>query len=104
MMAPWEIWGAQIDGDTVELMLVVSSDFHLRANLGRVVTVLPVTDAFRDLDYRVPIEHPSDGTDHWVVTDQLRTIAAVMHPTGWKLTDDEISAVKHALKHMVAFA
>ncbi len=101
MMAPWEVWGAQIDQDAAELVLIVSSEFHIRTNVSRIVTVLPVTDEWLDLNYRIPVRR--DNEQLWVVTDQIRTISAVMHPTGWTLADDEIRDVRNVLKHMVAF-
>jgi mRNA-degrading endonuclease toxin of MazEF toxin-antitoxin module len=102
MMQPWQVWS--IDGDELNhLVLIISTEFHLRANVGRLATVVPVTDVERELDYRVPIEHPVSGEPYWVVTDQIRTIASAMNPTGWTLSEDKITQVRRALTHMVDF-
>jgi hypothetical protein len=100
MMAPWQVWSKAEDN---ELVLVVSSEFHLRANVGRITTVLPLIETYMPLDYRVHVEHPGDVTDWYVVTDQIHTTSAQLKPTGWTLTEPEIDAVRQALKHMVAF-
>ncbi len=103
MMAPWQVWLLPERWEE-RLVLVISSDFHLRANVGRLTTVVQMTDTKMDLDYRVEVVEPKDGFHYWVLTDQIRTVSTVLSPTGWTLNDDEVREVKHALKHMVAFA
>lgn len=101
-MEPWQVWCAELDGGE-QLMLIVSSAFHLRINVGRLCVAVPVVTGPQELLYQTPIKHPGDGETYWVHADMLQLVTVPMAPTGWTLGDDEINTIRKTLKHMVDF-
>ena len=81
--------------------LVVSSAFHLRLTGGALVTVVPLTSVDRPgWLHRVPV---ADGGG-WVITEQLRTIAAqrFRRPAPEiTLSDAELAEVQRVLAKML---
>lgn len=105
MIEPWQVWNVTTKIET-QYMLVVSSDFHLRLNVGRIVTVVPLSAAKDELDYR-PLVFDNAGENYAVLCDQTLTILSarlVGTEPAWTLLDREIEKVQRVLKHMVAFA
>lgn len=111
MIEAWQVWLADLEPvegheqGGVRPVVVVSSEFALRVNVGRMVTVAPITSKFRRLDFRIQITNPK-GEPNWVITEQLRTIStarfARMKPW-WNLSEDEINDARRALRFMVDF-
>jgi mRNA interferase MazF len=110
VIEPWQVWLADLDPTVehgqgaVRPVLVISSAFHLRINVGRTVTVTPMTNRLRNLSYRVPVQNPHRQETTYVVTDQVRTISTLRFrytEPWWTLNDGEISEVRRSLINMV---
>lgn len=101
-MEPWQVWSVDTGvDDGAQLMLIVSTTFHLRINGGRLCFAAPITGGPQELLYQAPIKHPSDGETFWVHTDRMQLVTVPMSPTGWSLNADEIDGVRATLRHMI---
>lgn len=111
MIQPWQVWlvdfspteGHEQDG--LRPAVVVSSEFALRLNVGRIVTVAPITSKYRPMNHRIQIAN-HQGKSNWILTDQIRTISSsrfVRSQPWWHLSDNEIAAARRALSFMVDF-
>lgn len=112
MIEPWQVWLADLeplaghDQAGMRPVVVLSSEFHLRINVGRLVTVAPLTTRYRDLAYRVPVKNPYRSETSYVVTEQVRTLSTSRFEgtdCWWRLSDAEIRYVRRALSFMVEF-
>lgn len=106
MIKPWQVWNADLWKPGLNPVVVVSSEFHLRLSVGRVLTVAPLTENVHGVSHRISVKDPRDGRPYWFVSDMLRTIDSV-HLEGdqpiWNLSEPEIRDASHALAQMVAF-
>lgn len=106
MIKPWQVWNADLWKPGLNPVVVVSSEFHLRLSVGRVLTVAPLTANADGVDYRVKITDPRDGGQYWFICDMLRTIDSVHlegHEPVWELAENEIAEARFGMKMMVAF-
>ena len=83
--------------------LVISSAFHLQLTGAALVSVLPLTSVERPgWLHRVPVS----AGDGWVITEQLRTLAAQRFRRLAReitLTGNELAEVQRVLAKMVLF-
>jgi hypothetical protein len=104
MIEPWQVWKVNVSDTTSRHMLVVSSEFQLRLNVGRWFVAVPLNLTAEEVAYRPVVIQ--DGERYAVVTDQFHTILSV-HLAGqnpqWVLPAADIEKVQRTLKHMVAF-
>lgn len=110
MIEPWQVWLADLDPTEgqeqagVRPVVVVSSAFHLRLQIGRMATVAPITGNPQTTHgYRVPIVNDKGDTS-WVLTDHMRTISTsrfVRSEPWWNLGVAEVRQVQRILRHML---
>lgn len=106
-IAPGSVWFCHLDPvrgreqGKDRPVLVVSSAFHLQLTGGALVSVLPLTSRERPgWLHRVPV----GGGVGWVITEQLRTIAAQRfrrRAPEITLSDGELAEVQRVLAKML---
>lgn len=104
MIEPWQVWLAYL-GDEIRPVVVVSSEFHLRTTVGRMVMVAPLTGQDKQLPFHIQVKN-EQGVDSWVMTDQIRSVRTLQFEGSkpvWTLSRAEISLLIPALQHMVDF-